>query len=134
MERENLEIVQGLYAAFGRGDIPAILEGLADDVDWRQPGSAGVLPFAGVRHGKGEVLSFFQSLDQSLNIELFEPREWMAHVDKVIVLGQEEGTVKATGRGYAFDWAHVFTLRGGRVVQFRDYYDTNVLVEAFRAQ
>jgi ketosteroid isomerase-like protein len=26
--------VQGIYEAFGKGDVPAILEVLADDVEW----------------------------------------------------------------------------------------------------
>lgn len=31
---DNKQIVQTIYAAFGRGDIPAILEQLDDNVDW----------------------------------------------------------------------------------------------------
>ena len=30
----NLATVRGIYAAFGRGDIPAILDALAEDVEW----------------------------------------------------------------------------------------------------
>jgi uncharacterized protein len=30
----NVETVQEIYAAFGRGDIPAVLERLAEDVEW----------------------------------------------------------------------------------------------------
>ena len=30
--QDNVKIVQGIYAAFGQGDIPAILNVLADDV------------------------------------------------------------------------------------------------------
>lgn len=33
-----LEIVQGVYAAFGKGDIPALLGALADDIEWTFPG------------------------------------------------------------------------------------------------
>jgi ketosteroid isomerase-like protein len=32
----NLESVQAVYEAFGRGDVPAILGALADDVEWDQ--------------------------------------------------------------------------------------------------
>jgi ketosteroid isomerase-like protein len=31
---QNSKIVQEMYAAFGRGDVPAILQRLADDVEW----------------------------------------------------------------------------------------------------
>ena len=30
-DQENLQLVQELYAAFGRGDVPAILEQLTDE-------------------------------------------------------------------------------------------------------
>jgi uncharacterized protein len=30
----NIETVKGVYEAFGRGDIPAILEVIADDIEW----------------------------------------------------------------------------------------------------
>ena len=43
--------VQELYAAFGRGDIPAILAKLADDVVWESEGPA-IVSFSGIRHGK----------------------------------------------------------------------------------
>jgi ketosteroid isomerase-like protein len=132
MSQRNVEIVQQLYASFGRGDIPAVLNGLAEDVEWCQSGPESVFPFSGPRRGKNQMMSYFQALGQSLNIQVFEPREFIAHDDKVIVLGHEEGEVKPTGRKYKFDWIHVFTLREGKVVQYRDYYDTAALEQAFR--
>ncbi len=36
-EPENVQLIQSLYAAFGRGDIPALLEGLSDSVEWTNP-------------------------------------------------------------------------------------------------
>ena len=32
---DPLTLVQNAYAAFGRGDIPALLQLLSDDVEWR---------------------------------------------------------------------------------------------------
>jgi ketosteroid isomerase-like protein len=34
--QRNADIVRGIYDAFGRGDIPAILETLSEDVAWEQ--------------------------------------------------------------------------------------------------
>jgi uncharacterized protein len=31
---DNLATVKGIYEAFGKGDVEAILDQLADDVDW----------------------------------------------------------------------------------------------------
>src|SRR4051794_27554050 len=57
-------IVAGIYEAFGRGDIPAILDRLADDVAWEHwvswtPHAAGV-PWLQPRDGKAGALQFFQ--------------------------------------------------------------------------
>ena len=41
-------IVKQAYEAFGRGDVPAILNFVADEVDWEFVGSAN-LPYAGRR-------------------------------------------------------------------------------------
>jgi len=44
----NKQIVAGIYEAFGRGDLAAVLSALADDVTWDMAGTA---PFAGARRG-----------------------------------------------------------------------------------
>lgn len=132
MNQENVKIVQQAYASFAQGDMPGVLSRLADDIDWCQSGPEGVLPFAGPRRGKNEIISYFQAVGQALNIQIFEPLEFIPYDDRVIVLGHEKGETKPTGRKYEFDWIHIFTLRDGKIVQYRDYYDTAVLVEAFR--
>ena len=45
-EMTNTEIVQGMYAAFGRGDVAGVINALADDIEWVSPGPS-VIPFAG---------------------------------------------------------------------------------------
>jgi hypothetical protein len=34
MSQSNVETIQQVYAAFGRGDVPAILERVSDDTTW----------------------------------------------------------------------------------------------------
>ena len=45
-EQTNVEVVHQAYAAFGRGDIPAVLSALTDDVEWTLQGPP-VIPWAG---------------------------------------------------------------------------------------
>lgn len=70
-EQGNVAAVRSVYAAFTRGDIHAVLEGLTDDVEWILPGPAGTLPFAGVRRGRAQVLQFFAVLAETLTFEQF---------------------------------------------------------------
>jgi ketosteroid isomerase-like protein len=83
-ERTNTDVVQQGYEAFGRGDIPAVLDLLTDDVEWIQQGPS-VIPFAGTRHGHEGVAEYFSVLDENLEFEQFEPREFVAQGDTVVV-------------------------------------------------
>lgn len=132
-EQDNTQIVKEAYAAFKRGDIPAILNMLADDVKWLLPGPTDLVPVAGMRHGREEVGQFFSTLDESQEAKEFEPQEFIAQDDKVVVLGRYTWRVKSTGREFSSDWAHAFTLRDSKVVGFQEYYDTNACADAFRA-
>src|SRR6185312_13771060 len=87
-------------------------------------GPEGTIPFAGRRRGPQEVAEFFNMLAQTQTPELFEPREFIASHDKVIVLGNQRWRVKSTGRVYGDDWAHVFTIENGAIVKFQEYHDT----------
>lgn len=56
MSNENVALVRSLYEAFDRGDIPAVIAGLAENVSWNSP---TVLPHGGIAHGHAEVEGFF---------------------------------------------------------------------------
>jgi uncharacterized protein len=130
-EQENTEAVKRLYAAFGRGDKATLVAGFADDVEWQIAGPAAV-PICGSRHGREQVAQFFTVLTETLETQQFEPRQFIAQGDIVVVLGQERHRAKSTGRSYEGEWVQVFTLRDGRVVKYREYFDTAAALAAFR--
>ena len=132
-EQDNLQIVKEAYAAFKRGDIPAILNTLSDDVVWFLPGQTSLVPVAGERRGREEVGQFFAALDENQEVKEFEPQEFIAQGEKVVVLGQYRWRVKSTGREFSSDWVHVFTVRDGKVAGFKEYYDTDACADAYRA-
>ena len=51
----NLAAVQRLYAAYGRGDLAAVLDELADDVDWAAEAASRSVPWYGEFRGKSAV-------------------------------------------------------------------------------
>ena len=61
MADDNLERIQSGYEAFGRGDIGAVLDIMADDIDWNV---TDVLPQGGHLSGKDEISGFFERLPQ----------------------------------------------------------------------
>ena len=122
-ERENVQIVKRIYAAFGIGDLAAILNLMADDVDWLSFGSA-TIPWAGRLFGHKGVEQFFKAAAATFDVEVFQPEEFLDAGDTVVVLGHERMKVRATGRRVQVSWAHIWKLHQGRVVRLRDYTDT----------
>src|SRR5207244_2583561 len=62
----------------------------------------------------------------------FSPREFFAAEDRVFALGHYAWKIRKTGRAVASDWVHVFTIRGGKIVAFREFNDTAQFAEAYR--
>jgi uncharacterized protein len=128
----NIAKIQAMYAAFGRGDVASILAGVNPDVRWVNPGPSSV-PYARERRGLDEVREFFDAIYANVDVTAFEPREFFADGDRVVVLGRWSGRAKSTGRPFADDWAMAFTMKDGKVASFRAYEDTYALAQAHDA-
>jgi ketosteroid isomerase-like protein len=131
-EQENTQVVQQAYQNFKTGDIKALIGLMTEDVTWQLPETENV-PFAGKRRGHEEVGQFFATLADAQDVLKFEPQEFVAQGDKVIALGQYTWRVKASGREYGGDWAHVFTVRDGKISGFHEYMDTAAATRAYQA-
>jgi ketosteroid isomerase-like protein len=130
-EQHNLDVIRSLYAAFGRGDLEAIAAVLDPQVSWRTPGAPD-LPTAGLRQGVAAVREFFGLLVNTFDIADFQPQDFLASGDKVVVLGTSREGPKGSGRFVDFRWVHVFTFRNGRIVAFEEPADVSELVTEFR--
>jgi uncharacterized protein len=129
--QENLKLVRQGYEHFKSGNIQGLLSLFSDDIQWELPQIENV-PFAGKRRGREQVGQFFVSLGKEQEVVQFDPQEFVADDEQVVVLGHYAWRVKSTGQKYEGDWAHVFTVRGGRIVRFREYTDTATAAAAYR--
>lgn len=130
-DNQNLEVVRNVYAAFGRGDVEGVLAPLDPEVSWRTPGAPD-LPTGGLRQGIPAVREFFALLLNTFDVADFQPRDFLASGDKVVVLGTSREGPKGSGRLVPFRWVHVFTFRNGRIVAFEEPADVSELVAEFR--
>jgi ketosteroid isomerase-like protein len=89
-----------------------------------------VIPFAGTRRGREGVAQFFSLVEETLEFQQFEPREFVAQGDMVVVLGFERNLIKPTGRTFEQEWAHVYALRDGKIAKHRGFEDTAAYVAA----
>ncbi len=124
----NLETTQAIYAAFSRGDVPFILEQIADDVKWEQwpahTAQARGVPYLKAREGRQGVADFFASL-AGLEFHDFQVRGFLEGDRRVCAMVDIELTVKATGRRLRDPELHLWTFDDkGRVVGFHHYLDT----------
>lgn len=130
-EKVNTDIVRSGYEKFGTGDVDGLLELFADNILWQVPEIENA-PFTGVREGKPAVAEFFKLLSENETFDRFEPLEFIAQNDKVVVLGEVAVTVNPTGRSYESDWVHVFTVHDGVVTSFQEFFDTAAVTKAFQ--
>jgi ketosteroid isomerase-like protein len=122
----NLATIQGLYAAFRGGDIPAILAALAEDVEWEYGVTSTDVPWLQPRRGRNAVVGFFQSLD-AVDFHRLEATTFLESGPVVVVLLQVEATVKATGRRVSeADEVHIWHFdAAGQIARFRHRADTH---------
>ena len=130
-EPQNLDVVRGVYDAFDRGDLDAILASLDPDVSWRTPGAPD-LPTGGLRRGIPAVREFFGLMLNTFDFADFTPHDFLASGDKVVVLGTSREGPKGSGRLVDFRWVHVFTFKNDRIVAFEEPADVTELVTEFR--
>jgi uncharacterized protein len=131
-EAQNTQLVKDAYAAFQRGDIAALLNMVDDNVEWQGViGTEGVLPQAGVRHGRAAVGDFFRLVAETTDFTAFEPREFVAQGDQVVAVGTYAARMKPSGNAIACGWVMLFTVRNGKIARFREYSDSAQLVRAF---
>lgn len=127
----NIQIVQDAYNKFTTGDIPGLLSLCAEDVHWQTPEIENA-PFGGTRNGHSEVGEFFALLDGCEETTLFDITEFIAQGDRVVALGKYGATVKETGRSYAVDMVHVFTVKDGKILNFAEFFDNALVSRAFQ--
>ena len=130
-----LETVQQIYAAFGRGDIPAILDHLAENVEWEYAISSTEVPWLEPRQGRKEVAKFFEALG-GLEFHKFQPKTFFEGAGVVVALIDVELVVKATGRRIVEeDEVHLWHFNEeGQVSKFGHKLDTHQHWVAWRRE
>jgi ketosteroid isomerase-like protein len=125
-EKRNIECVQRLYQAFGRGDVPAILELVSPDVHWEFGTPDHGIPWLREGRGREQVLAFFTTLAANLEFHGFEPLAILAEGDWVVGLIRLSATHKVTKKPLREECeAHVWRFdAAGRVIAMRHAADT----------
>jgi uncharacterized protein len=124
----NRAAVMSLYEAFGRGDLAAITENLADDVSWDADWADNFAQRTAIDHflprrGLAQVTEFFQLL-ASFTVHRFEVHDVLVSADRVACVIVIDATTPNGGR-YRDEEMHLWTFNAeGRISALRHYIDT----------
>lgn len=99
-----------------------------EDTEFVFLGLADIIPYAGTYQGKDQVQQFFIRVSEAME---FDPRDFFAQGDKVVVIGHTEGRIKPSGQPIWNEWVHIFTLREGKPARLQAFMDTAVAVAGF---
>jgi ketosteroid isomerase-like protein len=130
--QKHIETVQAIYAAFGRGDIGAILGHLAPEVEWEHDAVDHGIPRLKQRRGPAEVARFFETLG-ALEFKRFEPKQFLVGDNAVAATIGIELAAKATGKPIRDLELHLWTFGAdGKVTRFKHLVDTHQHFLAWR--
>ena len=124
--------MRSLYGAFARGDVPAVLGGMASGIEWREAENfiyADRNPYIGP---DAVLQGVFMRVGMEWDGFAATPERLLDAGDTVVTLGRYTGKCKATGKSINAQFAHVWSLENGKVVRFQQYTDTLQVAQATR--
>jgi uncharacterized protein len=131
MSEQNVEFVKGIYGAFSRGDVPAVLGAFTDDIEWSE---AEGMPYGGLHRGREAVAqNVFGPIAADVEGFAITPEELIGSGATVAAVVRYTGTGKATGKALDVPAVHVWDIRDGKLARFRQFIDTVKFAEVVPA-
>ena len=129
----NVRVVQDVYTAFGRGDVPSVLALFDPAIEWREAEGNPYQPSGEPWIGPGAVLeNLFMRLGAEWDGFTVHPEQFHDAGGTVVVEARYTGTFKPTGRSLRAQVCHVWKVRSGRIASFQQYVDTAQLQDVMR--
>ena len=132
---DNVQLLKGLYEAFGRGDIPAVLGAMSSDIRWHQAEGNPYRPSGEPWVGPDAVLNnLFMRLGTEWDGFTVHPQSFHGAADSVVVEGRYTGAYKPTGKSIDAQFCHVWGVNNGKLNRFQQYIDTGQIQDAMGAR
>ena len=132
-KEKNVEIVQNLYSAFAKGDVPAVLEKFHPKIEWNEAENfpyADGNPYIGPQAVLEGVFARLGGEWEYWN--LTEQIYYEANSGEIIVTGRYKAKNKMTAKEINVQFVHLWTLEDGMVTKFQQYADTYQTVQAMK--
>lgn len=122
------DIVRSFYGKLSTGDAPGTLGLMAPDIEWITMWHYKVDGRGPERVAEG----LFKPLMAEWSSVSLIPTEFITEGETVVSLGDFTGVHATTGKRSDARYAHVWTVRDGQIIRFRQYIDTLAIAEARR--
>ena len=123
------EIIRSFYDKLKAGDAPGALGLMAHDIEWLTMWHYKVVGRGPERVAEG----LFKPLMAEWSSFALDPSEFIMDGDTVVSLGRFTGVHGVTGKKAEAGYAHVWTVKDGKITRFRQYIDTLTIAEARRS-
>jgi ketosteroid isomerase-like protein len=128
----HVETVQAMYEAFGAGGVAAVLDRLADGVEWDRDAPGYGIPIFEPGTGKEHAAGFFEALARDVEFLRFEPTSFLSGGDQVAVPIHVELRIRSTGKVVTALEVHLWTFdEDGKVSRFFHAIDRHAFVLAY---
>ena len=133
-QAENVRVLKEAYEAWDRHkgadlgvwmsiiDDDARLVSLADGAD--------SLPFTRRRSGRSELAEYLEELTRDWEMIFYRVDEYVAERDRVVAIGSCAWKNKLTAKIATTAKVDIWRMRGGKAVEFSEFYDTAMLYAA----
>jgi len=115
----NAKLVRDAYAAFGKGDIAAVIAMLDEKVVWSSPRT---LPHGGEFSGTAQVGKFFEGIGAAWDSLALAAESVDEAGGNVIGVLRADGKRK-DGRSQSYGAVRVFAVTSSKIRSFREYVD-----------
>jgi uncharacterized protein len=128
MSQENMKVVQAVFDAWGRGGPEAAAELFDPRIDWRA--AEGALDDAGPISGLDAMRAYLQDWLDDFDELSLEPDELIDAGEQVVAVQRMRGRARASGIETEIRFAVVYTVRDGKIVRGREYWERAQALEA----
>ncbi|HEY2335528.1 MAG TPA: nuclear transport factor 2 family protein [Solirubrobacterales bacterium] len=115
----NVDTARSAYEAFGRGDLEALKEMMAEDSAWL---TSDELPLGGETQGRDAIVGNFAQIPNYWSSFSVEPKEFIDAGEWVVIRGtQRAGT---DSDSFEAPFAHLMKFADGKLVRGEFYADS----------
>lgn len=127
----NVELVKGVYAAFGTGDVPKVLGSMHPQIQWTE--TAG-FKYGGIYRSPQAVLeNVFAVIPVDFESFSIDVERLIDAGNVVVMQGHYVAKGKATGKSVRAAVTHILEISDGKIVRFDQYVDSATINQVIGA-